>query len=231
MSDYDYVFKIVLIGNSSVGKTCIVRRFIDQDFKEDGQRATVGVQFQIVTIPLLSKRVAKLQIWDTAGQERFRSITSAYYRGAQGVILVFDLTDEKSFMDLPQWIAEIYKNCGIEKEAHELYNYDEEEHEKRGPILYLFGNKCDLERERKVSNERARAFAERHQMHYVETSAKVGTKVSDSFMDVAVLCEKRFNSVYQKKPDDKLFIFKPPDSDVVELEQETEKEPEKKCHC
>ncbi|KAK2912937.1 hypothetical protein Q8A73_007050 [Channa argus] len=105
MEDYDYLFKIVLIGNAGVGKTCLVRRFT-QGLFPPGQGATIGVDFMIKTVEIKGEKV-KLQIWDTAGQERFRSITQSYYRSANALILTYDITCEDSFRCLPEWLKEI----------------------------------------------------------------------------------------------------------------------------
>ncbi|XP_050798663.1 ras-related protein Rab-30 isoform X2 [Gopherus flavomarginatus] len=105
MEDYDFLFKIVLIGNAGVGKTCLVRRFT-QGLFPPGQGATIGVDFMIKTVEIKGEKV-KLQIWDTAGQERFRSITQSYYRSANALILTYDITCEESFRCLPEWLREI----------------------------------------------------------------------------------------------------------------------------
>ncbi|XP_019742925.1 ras-related protein Rab-30-like isoform X1 [Hippocampus comes] len=113
MEDYDYLFKIVLIGNAGVGKTCLVRRFT-QGLFPPGQGATIGVDFMIKTVEIKGQKV-KLQIWDTAGQERFRSITQSYYRSANALILTYDITCEDSFRCLPEWLREIeqYANSQV----------------------------------------------------------------------------------------------------------------------
>ena len=103
--DYDYLFKLLLIGDSGVGKSCLLLRFADDTYTES-YISTIGVDFKIRTIELEGKTV-KLQIWDTAGQERFRTITSSYYRGAHGIIVVYDVTDESTFANVKQWLQEI----------------------------------------------------------------------------------------------------------------------------
>ena len=104
-SEYDYLFKLLLIGDSGVGKSCLLLRFADDTYTES-YISTIGVDFKIRTIELDGKTI-KLQIWDTAGQERFRTITSSYYRGAHGIIVVFDVTDQESFNNVKQWLHEI----------------------------------------------------------------------------------------------------------------------------
>ncbi|KAH3765245.1 Ras family protein [Pelomyxa schiedti] len=103
--EYDYLFKLLLIGDSGVGKSCLLLRFAD-DMYTESYISTIGVDFKIRTIELEQKTI-KLQIWDTAGQERFRTITSSYYRGAHGIIIVYDITDAVSFNNVKQWMQEI----------------------------------------------------------------------------------------------------------------------------
>ena len=101
--DYDYLFKLVLIGDSGVGKSCLLLRFADDSFT-DSYISTIGVDFRFRTVTI-DKKTVKLQIWDTAGQERFRTITSAYYRGAHGIIMVYDVTSEESFEHVEEWLS------------------------------------------------------------------------------------------------------------------------------
>merc|ERR1712184_163282 len=122
--DYDYLFKLLLIGDSGVGKSCLLLRFADDTYT-DSYISTIGVDFKIRTVDLDTKTI-KLQIWDTAGQERFRTITSSYYRGAHGIIIVYDITDVESFNNVRQWLFE------IDRFASENVN------------KLLVGNKCDL---------------------------------------------------------------------------------------
>merc|ERR1719375_307170 len=129
--DYDHLFKLVLIGDSGVGKSCLLQRFADDAFT-DSYITTIGVDFRFKTIPV-DKKTIKLQIWDTAGQERFRTITSAYYRGADGIIMVYDTTDRESFDHIDSWVQEVDK-----------YATD-------GTCKILVGNKCDSEDDRVIS--------------------------------------------------------------------------------
>ncbi|KAI0563020.1 ras-related protein Rab-13 [Gracilaria domingensis] len=164
--EYHYLYKLLLIGDSGVGKSCILTRFADSIY-EDSQTSTIGVDFKIRTIGIDGKRV-KLQIWDSAGQERFRTIAAAYYRGAHGVGIVFDITDEKSFQSVENsWIEEIENNT-------------------ISPVrTLLIGNKCDLENEREVNRDEAEALAKKYSMSYIETSAKTAENVFEAFVTIS----------------------------------------------
>ncbi|XP_043380669.1 ras-related protein Rab-8B isoform X2 [Chelonia mydas] len=131
---YDYLFKLLLIGDSGVGKTCLLFRFSEDAFNTTFI-STIGIDFKIRTIELDGKKI-KLQIWDTAGQERFRTITTAYYRGAMGIMLVYDITNEKSFDNIKNWIRNI------------------EEHASSDVERMILGNKCDMNEKRQVSKEK-----------------------------------------------------------------------------
>jgi len=158
----DYLFKYLVIGNSGIGKSCLLIRFTDDTFS-DSYVTTIGVDFKIKTLDIDGKS-CKLQIWDTAGQERFRNIISSYYRGAQGIMLVYDITDLESFQNLNSWLIEIEKNA-----AKNVYKI-------------LIGNKCDMENERKVTYEQGKDFAEQYGMKFFETSAKNSTNVNEAFI-------------------------------------------------
>jgi Ras-related protein Rab-1A len=147
----------VIIGNSSVGKSSLLLRFADDVFHETFL-PTIGVDFKIRTIEQAGS-VVKLQMWDTAGQEKFKTIVSAYYKGAQGIMFVFDLTDSRSFSEVKNWMAEA-----------ERFSNDK-------VVKILVGNKCDMERERMVKREDAQQFADSEGMLYYETSAKTNHNV------------------------------------------------------
>mmetsp|Transcript_2476 Transcript_2476/g.5790 ORF Transcript_2476/g.5790 Transcript_2476/m.5790 type:complete len:204 (+) Transcript_2476:248-859(+) len=163
--DYDYLFKLLLIGDSGVGKSCLLLRFADDTYTES-YISTIGVDFKIRSIDMDGK-IIKLQIWDTAGQERFRTITSSYYRGAHGIIIVYDITDQESFDNVKQWLQE------IDRYACEKVN------------TLLVGNKSDLTTKRVVSYEAAKEFAAKQEMDFLETSAKNSTNVEKAFMAMA----------------------------------------------
>eukprot|EP00457_Paulinella_chromatophora_P009158 gb/GEZN01009214.1/.p1 GENE.gb/GEZN01009214.1/~~gb/GEZN01009214.1/.p1 ORF type:complete len:210 (-),score=34.87 gb/GEZN01009214.1/:680-1309(-) len=163
--DYDYLFKLVLIGDSGVGKSCLLLRFADDNFT-DSYISTIGVDFRFRTVTI-EKKTVKLQIWDTAGQERFRTITSAYYRGADGIIMVYDVTSNESFEHVEEWLSEVdrYANENTSK--------------------LLVGNKADLIEEKQVSEENAQRFAEKLGISFIETSAKTATNVDTAFLTMA----------------------------------------------
>ncbi|KAH3768091.1 Rab GTPase [Pelomyxa schiedti] len=180
-SDHDYFFKILLIGDSGVGKSCLLIRFAD-DAWTDTHIATIGVDFKIKTLNCDGK-VIKLQIWDTAGQERFRTITSSYYRGAQGIILVFDCTDMETYTNVKQWLGE------IERYACENVN------------KLLVGNKTDLVDQRVVQTSLAKEFAESMDIPYIEASAKANINVEETFMKMARAIKDRLsNSTVEATP-------------------------------
>ena len=172
--EYDYVFKLVLIGDSGVGKSCLLLRFADDTYTES-HISTIGVDFKIRTIQLDGKTI-KLQIWDTAGQERFRTITSSYYRGAHGIIVVYDTTDSDTFEHVKTWL-------------HEIDRYASENVNK-----LLVGNKSDLTSKRQVETDAAKEFASSVTIPFLETSAKNATNVEDAFMTMAGEIKKRMAS-------------------------------------
>lgn len=164
-SEYDYLFKLLLIGNSGVGKSCLLLRFSDDTYTND-YISTIGVDFKIKTVDLDGKTV-KLQIWDTAGQERFRTITSSYYRGSHGIIIVYDVTDQESFNGVKMWLQEIdrYATSTV--------------------LKLLVGNKCDLKDKRVVEYDVAKEFADANKMPFIETSALDSTNVEEAFLTMA----------------------------------------------
>ncbi|XP_031103735.1 ras-related protein RABE1e-like [Ipomoea triloba] len=165
-ADYDCLIKLLLIGDSGVGKSCLLLRFSEDSFTQS-YITTIGIDFKVRTIELDGKRM-KLQIWDTAGQERFRTITTAYYRGAMGILLVYDVTDESSFDNIRNWM----KN--IEQHASDTVN------------KILIGNKADMdESKRVVPTSRGQALADEYGVKFFETSAKTGYNVEQGFFAIA----------------------------------------------
>lgn len=175
--EYDYLFKLLLIGDSGVGKSCLLLRFADDTYTES-YISTIGVDFKIRTIELEGKTI-KLQIWDTAGQERFRTITSSYYRGAHGIIVVYDVTDTESFENVRNWLQE------IERYANENVN------------KLLVGNKCDLTSKKIVDYTTAKEYADHLGIPFLETSAKNATNVEQAFMTMAAEIKNRMQTVPQ----------------------------------
>ena len=159
--EYAYLFKLIIIGDSGIGKSSLLNRFSDNVYT-DSYISTIGVDFKITTIEIDNK-ICKLQIWDTAGQERFRTITSSYYRGAHGIMVVFDITNRDSFTNLPIWLKEIY-------------NYANE-----NVKIILIGTKADLDAKRVISYDDAMEFAIDNNMDYIETSAKKDTNIDTAF--------------------------------------------------
>merc|ERR1712154_605711 len=169
-----YLFKLLLIGDSGVGKSCLLLRFADDTYT-DSYISTIGVDFKIRTLDL-SGKVCKLQIWDTAGQERFRTITSSYYRGAHGIIVVYDVTDKESFNNVKHWMQEIdkYAADGVNK--------------------LLIGNKCDLSSKKVVSYDEAKELADSLSIQFMEASAKNAHNVEPAFQAMTKDIEQRVAS-------------------------------------
>ncbi|KAG0206489.1 Ras- protein Rab-11A [Mortierella sp. GBA30] len=163
--DYDYLFKIVLIGESSVGKTNILSRFTQNEFTLES-KSTIGIEFATAKSIEIDGKVLKAQIWDTAGQERYRAITAAFYRGAVGALLVYDISKLSTFESLERWLSEL------------------REHADSNIIIMLVGNKSDLKHLRAVPTEEAKVFAELHGLLFLETSALDGTNISAAFTEV-----------------------------------------------
>jgi len=162
-ADYDHLFKLVLVGEVGTGKSSLVLRYTDNTFLNDDV-GTIGADFKVKFINVDKKRI-KLQIWDTAGQEKFRVMTSSYFGGANAVIIVFDLTDQKSLDAVEKWIKEAQSFADKSKALQFL----------------IVGNKKDLEKERTVDKDAPRKIAEKYNALYCETSAKTGAKVDEAF--------------------------------------------------
>ena len=160
-SEPTMTFKILTIGESGVGKTCILRRFVENKFLKN-HLATIGIDFKTKTLNINNQEI-KLKIWDTAGQERFRNITTQYYKGADGIVLVYDVTDEASFDKIKDWMDQILSNT----------NKDE-------ICLILLGNKCDIEK-RSISYEQGKTLANELQVNFFETSAQTGQNIKEAF--------------------------------------------------
>ena len=164
---YDFIFKIILIGNSSVGKSSIIQRYIQKIFNDE-YTCTIGVDFFMKTIDI-NEKLIKLQLWDTAGTERFKSITTGYYRGANAAFVVFDLTSRVSFNSISEWIQN-------------YYNYSNPNSEKN---VVLIGNKSDLKESREITEEEINKFVVNNNIKYFETSAKNGENIDECFYFIA----------------------------------------------
>lgn len=162
--EYDYLFKIVLIGDSGVGKSNILSRFTRNEFCLES-KSTIGVEFATRTVQIEGKTI-KAQIWDTAGQERYRAITSAYYRGAVGALLVYDITKKQTFDNVQRWLRELRN------------------HADSNIVIMLAGNKLDLTHLRAVQLEEAHSMAEKEGLSFLETSALDATNVENAFQTI-----------------------------------------------
>ncbi|XP_020597495.1 ras-related protein RABA2a [Phalaenopsis equestris] len=159
--EYDYLFKIVLIGDSGVGKSNLLSRFTRNEFSLES-KSTIGVEFATRTLQV-EGRIIKAQIWDTAGQERYRAITSAYYRGALGAILVYDVTKPTTFENISRWLKEL------------------RDHADSNIVILLIGNKTDLKHLQAVASEDAQSYAEKESLSFIETSALDAINVEEAF--------------------------------------------------
>lgn len=210
--DFDYIFKIVLAGDSGVGKSCLLSRYARNEFTLDS-KPTIGVEFltKMVEMPTddpgeKSAKYVKAQIWDTAGQERFRAITSAYYRGALGVVLCYDITKRKSFENIALWLTEMRANC-------------------EPVVLMLVGTKTDLQYLREVPTEEGMEFAQREHMMFMETSAQSAHNVEEAFTEVTKTIFQHIHKELDEtdaKETDVLKTFQPfkDDSDTKHVPQQ-----------
>ncbi|SCU78111.1 LAME_0A03334g1_1 [Lachancea meyersii CBS 8951] len=173
VKSYDSIMKILLVGDSGVGKSCLLVRFVEDKFSPSFI-TTIGIDFKIKTVDINGKKV-KLQLWDTAGQERFRTITTAYYRGAMGIILVYDVTDERTFANIKQWFSTVNQHANDEAQ------------------LLLVGNKSDME-SRAVSTDQGETLAKELGIPFVEASAKDDTNVNNIFFLLAKLIQEKIDS-------------------------------------
>ncbi len=171
--EYDYIFKVLLIGNSDVGKSSLILRYVDQIWN-DVFVPTIGVDFKVKSIEV-DQKLVKMQIWDTAGQERFRNVISSYFKGAHGILLIYDITCRESFKELENWLGEV------------------ERHASSQVLKILIGNKCDLEEKREIQKDEGEAFAMRNGMQFIETSAKNNTNVSEAFEALAKIMVESSN--------------------------------------
>jgi small GTP-binding protein len=159
--EYRHSFKFIVIGSSGVGKTCLLKRHVEDQFSGE-EFSTIGAEY-VSKIEEIDGQPIRLQIWDTAGQEKFRSIAKSYFRNAVGVIMVYDITDRRSFDDLSAWLNDVHQFCDP------------------NAAVTLIGNKLDLGDQRAVTSAEAQLFATNHQLTYIEASALDGANVSEAF--------------------------------------------------
>ena len=205
-NSYELLYKIIIIGDTGVGKSNILSRYLKDEFREDS-KSTVGVELGTKFIKIKDMG-AKLQIWDTAGQERYKSITSSYYKGSHGCFIVYDITNEKTFENVDNWFKQAQKEASKEVS------------------IILVGNKCDLENERKISKEKGEEKAKTLNCPFFETSALSKIKIEDIFTEM-------INNIFEKtgggkNDDDDIEIINDNDNAVNLNSQE---QPKKKGCC
>jgi small GTP-binding protein len=196
--NYDYSIKLLMIGDSNVGKTSILTKYVNNQFSNTFI-TTIGIDFKIKYIKVNNKNI-KLQLWDTAGQERFRSITISYFRGAQGAIITYDATDRSTFDNVKKWMDDINKQCSK--------NID----------VFLVANKIDLEKYRVVSKEEGEELAKKYKILYFECSAKTGENIENLYFNIATIISKK---IIEKDP--KINIIKLNNEAVAEVNAEIKK--------
>lgn len=210
--NYDYILKYIIIGDQGVGKSCLLHQFTEKKFMADCPH-TIGVEYGTRIIEVAGQRI-KLQIWDTAGQERFRAVTRSYYRGSSGAIMVYDITRRQTFNHLEAWLT------------------DATNHASPNTVIFLIGNKSDLEEQRDVPTEEAREFAREHGLHFCEASAKTGENVEEAFLETA-------RQIYQKIQEGSLELnaadsgvqTRSARSNQINASDEPETPQDKNCSC
>uniref|UniRef100_A0A914CHU8 Ras-related protein Rab-39B n=1 Tax=Acrobeloides nanus TaxID=290746 RepID=A0A914CHU8_9BILA len=214
---YHYQYRIILIGDSTVGKSSLLRYFTEGRLAEISD-PTVGVDFYARTVELKPDMRVKLQLWDTAGQEKFKSITRSYYRNSVGVIIVYDITNRKTFEHVSEWLAEAEANVS-------------------GPdpsqcVFQLVGHKADLEKDREVLYEEGEYFAKYHKIKFIETSAFTGENVHEAFIMMSREINARFESgalrLYDGWDGIKSGLMR---SQSISLSDLSQDQPQSNCSC
>ena len=180
MEQKEFIYKILLLGDSSVGKTCFLMRYTDNTF-QDIHMSTIGLDYKLKNVQLEDGKMVKIQVWDTAGQDRFRSITKNYYKGAHGIILIYDVTENKSFENLKNWMNQI-----------------KEEVSNRVTIV-LVGNKIDDEENRKITTEQGESMAKEFDIMFFECSAKTGENIDGIFNNLVKKVVENFAKSAERK--------------------------------
>ena len=166
-SDFDYTIKLLVVGDSTVGKTNFIRMFIENVFSQN-YMTTSGIDLKTSSIEIKNKKI-RVQLWDTAGQEKYRAITKNLFLKVQGTLVVYDITNEESFNNLKMWVKSIREECGKQMQ------------------MIIIGNKCDLNEERTVDKNKVMEYAKEEKLDYIETSSKTGENIHKA---ITLLCEK-----------------------------------------
>ncbi|EAL47390.1 small GTPase Rab11B, putative [Entamoeba histolytica HM-1:IMSS-B] len=205
--EYDFLYKIVLVGESGVGKSNLLLRFTRNEFDPD-KRSTIGVEFATRSINYCDKNI-RAQIWDTAGQERYRAITNAYYRGALGALVVYDITKKTSFESVEKWLAELHENAD------------------KKVVQMVIGNKCDLSQTREVQTSEGEELAKKNNAFFFETSALDGSNVEEAFM---TLLKKIYDDSSKSVDGEQSNTNEiKPATEPIDLGSQNNKPEEKKC--
>ena len=206
--EYNYLFKVVLVGDSGVGKSCLLSRFAWDQFSLDS-KSTIGVEFATKSV-MIEGQTVKAQLWDTAGQERYRAITTAYYREAVGAVIVYDITKEDTFKSVEKWVQDVRNNTS------------------REVCIMLVGNKCDLRKERAVTTEMGKLFARNNELSFLEASALDSTNVESAFTSIL---SEIFHSVSQKGIKEGVGVFAKPGVGKTIVLEESKDDRQQRMKC
>ena len=175
----DNIYKVLLLGDSTVGKTCFLLKYTDKTF-QDIHLSTIGLDYRSKSMVLKSGKNVKIEIWDTAGQDRFRSIAKNYYKSANGIILIYDVTNRQTYDNVAKWISQIQQE--VDQKV----------------IIYIVGNKIDMENQRKVKTEEGQKIAEEYNFPFAETSVKDGININETFEDLVEKIDIIFSNMGHK---------------------------------
>ena len=185
----EIVYKVLLLGDSSVGKTCFLLRYCDKSF-QDVHLSTIGLDYRLKSMTLKNNKNIKLQIWDTAGQDRFRAITKNYYKGANGIILIYDVTNMQTYENVKNWITQI------------------KEEASPNVIIYLVGNKIDVpDEQRLIKAEDGQKIADEFNLPFKEASAKDGTNINEIFQELLEEIDEKYSKIEAPKGEKKNQLF------------------------